>query len=185
MNLGIFGCGKRARGLLRILLGFDRGVELTAVADINPEGVKQELEKMGLSCNTAAFYTSAEEMLDRESLDGVIIGTRCSTHARLACKVIESGVPLFLEKPVGINIDDIKMLQHYHEKYDTPVVVSFPLRLSDLVRLAREIVESNKLGEIQHVQAVNMVARSSIAGIGTNRKQADYGCRRRLTISTT
>jgi predicted dehydrogenase len=37
------------------------------------------------------------------------------------------------------------------------VVVSFPLRLSKIVQLAKEIVDSGKIGRVQHVQAVNNV----------------------------
>lgn len=37
------------------------------------------------------------------------------------------------------------------------MVVSFPLRVTPLVKLAKEIVQSGKLGSIKHVQAVNNV----------------------------
>lgn len=49
------------------------------------------------------YYADAEEMLDREALDAVFIGTRCGLHARYAALVMERGLPLFLEKPVCID----------------------------------------------------------------------------------
>ena len=39
-------------------------------------------------------------MLEREVLDGVMVGTRCSAHAALAAMVIRRGIPMFLEKRV-------------------------------------------------------------------------------------
>ena len=51
---------------------------------------------------STAYYDDADEMLLREELDGVFIGTRCSLHTPYACKVLKLGLPLFLEKPVCI-----------------------------------------------------------------------------------
>ncbi len=57
------------------------------------------------------FYTDADQMLDKEKLDGVMIGTRCSLHAKMAIKVLNRNISLFLEKPIATNMGDLLALR--------------------------------------------------------------------------
>jgi len=49
------------------------------------------------------------------------------------------------------------MLRRGYEQSNGRTVVSFPLRVSGIVRRVKEIVDSGKLGRIEHVQALNYV----------------------------
>jgi len=48
--------------------------------------------------------------MDSEELDGIMIGTRCSLHTKMAVKVLERNIPLFLEKPVAASKETYKYL---------------------------------------------------------------------------
>jgi Predicted dehydrogenases and related proteins len=157
MKMGIIGCGVRISWVVEPILKLGMGAQLTAVADIDLDGTKETLAKKGISTENITFYTDADEMMDKEKLDGVLIGTRCSLHAKMAAKVLARNIPLYLEKPVANNFDDLLMLKNAAEKSKSEVVVSFPLRVTPLVKTAKEIVQSGKLGTIEHVQAVNNV----------------------------
>lgn len=157
MKIGIIGYGERTAGVTDVMLKFDMGVELAAIADINPERAKQKLASRGIAEKNIAFYEDADEMLDKEKLDGILIGTRCSLHTKMAVKVLARDIPLFLEKPVSTNMEDLTLLKKASEESKSEVVVSFPLRVTPLVKLAKEIVQSGKLGTIEHVQAINNV----------------------------
>ena len=157
MKIGIIGYGARIAGITDIILKFGMGVELVSIADINPDRAKQKLVQRGIAENNITFYEDADEMLDKEKLDGVLIGTRCTLHTKMAVKVLARDMPLFLEKPVSTSMEDLMLLKKASEKTKSEVVVSFPLRVTPLVKLAKEIVQSGKLGTIEHVQAVNNV----------------------------
>ncbi len=133
------------------------GVDITAIADPRVEEIKQQLKEAGRDPEKIAFYTDADEMLSKETLDGAMIGTRCSLHASMAVKVIDRGLPLFLEKPIATNMNDLVMLRDAAKRAKSDVVVSFPLRVSPLVKLAKEIVDSGKIGTVEHVEAWNNV----------------------------
>ena len=157
MKIGIIGYGGRISGIVDVILKYDLGTEIAAIADFNIEKVKQALEQKNINAGNISFYKDADEMLDKERLDGVLIGTRCSLHTTMAVKVLKRNIPLFLEKPVATNMEDLLLLKSTSEKSKSEVVVSFPLRVPPLVKLAKEIVLSGKLGTIEHVQAVNNV----------------------------
>ena len=163
MNIGIIGCGLRARVMLKSLFECERDLKLTAIADKDIPRVKEELGsfkqnlKQDFKVEDIMFYENIDEMLEKEKLDGVIIGTRCSTHTDLAIKVMKKQLPLFLEKPVGINIEQLRRLSEAAKDYKSQAVVSFPLRVSPMIELAKEIVVAGTLGSIEQVQAVNNV----------------------------
>lgn len=159
LNVGVIGLGERIttilKGLLPMLQGDGR---LAAIVDTQ---TREELQRrhpdLKEAIGEAHFYDSAEDMLDKEPLDGVVLGTRCSTHARFARLVMDRGIPLFLEKPVATTLEDWRLLRQGYEAHDDQVVVSFPLRTSPIVQRVKEIVDNGVLGTIEHVQALNYV----------------------------
>lgn len=157
MKLGIIGCGNRITGMAKLVLDSAKDIELAAVADIDPEKAIKTLSAKGLWNDNIKAYTDADQMLDQEELDGVMIGTRCSLHSTMGAKVLKRNLPLFLEKPVSTNMDDLLILKKAYEESKSKVVVSFPLRVTPLAKLAKEIIDSGKLGTIEHVQAYNNV----------------------------
>lgn len=160
LNIGIIGYGLRAKGVFSLLyrLEKDAKIRLAAVCDVKPQDqLKAEIEKQEIDISDTRFYTDTDLMLEKEELDGIIIGTRCTLHTPLAVKVLKRGIPLFLEKPVAVTYDDWHLLKKTYEQYGGRVVVSFPLRCTPLVREAKNIIESGDIGPIQHVAAFNYV----------------------------
>ncbi|MEG2354194.1 MAG: Gfo/Idh/MocA family oxidoreductase [Clostridium sp.] len=168
MKIGIIGCGLRARVMLKSLLECERDIKVTAIVDKDIPRVKKELEnfkehiKQKFSTADITFYENEDEMLECEELKGVIIGTRCSTHTDLAIKVMAKQLPLFLEKPVAINEVQLKRLSEAAKNYKSQGVISFPLRVSPMINLAKELIMSGSIGSIEQVQAVNNVPYGNV-----------------------
>lgn len=178
LKIGIIGYGVRMDMLMDNLLSLGREVRIQAVADFDTERVKAlmtkavpeqtrydlELDKIDAklrSCKmdpkSIHFYSDAQEMLDKEQLDGVMIGTKCNTHAALAKLVLDRNIPLFLEKPVGVCQEDLELLKACAKTTKAPVVVSFPLRVTNIIQEAKKILDSGAIGKVDHVQAFNDV----------------------------
>ena len=178
LNLGIIGYGVRMDMLMDPLFSLGKEVRIKAVADFNPERAKalmtknvekakwygMELDKIDANLRecpmdpeSITWYADCEEMMDREQLDGVMIGTNCNTHAALAKKVLDRNIPLFLEKPVGVCQEDLDLLKACDAKNHAPVVVSFPLRATNLVVEVKKLLDAGVIGKVDHVQAFNDV----------------------------
>ncbi|MBP1992409.1 Gfo/Idh/MocA family protein [Paenibacillus eucommiae] len=155
MRLGVIGYGLRIGQVLDELKLVDDGCRVAAITDVRYEEIRDNWT--AVQGEVPACYESPEEMLANERLDGVLIGTRCSLHTEMALKVLPTKLPLFLEKPVATHYEDLLRLKRGFESYPSPVLVSFPLRASPLVSLVKEVLESGKIGTIEHVQAVNNV----------------------------
>lgn len=175
MNIGIIGCGDRAAEVLKAMLDFDMGARIKAITDINIDMARQALAQKGVDGGNISFYTDADEMLDKEMLDGILVGTRCSLHTKMALKVLHRNIPLYLEKPVATNMEDLKLLKKSVSESKSEIVVSFPLRVTPLVKLAKEIVQSGRIGTIEHVQAVNNVPYGGVYFHGWYRDGGETG----------
>ena len=160
LRVGVIGYGNRISSVIRLAERLEPECRIVAITDVRNDEIKKtiaERDDIRETPDEITFYTEPERMLEKETLDGVFIGTRCSLHATMACKVAPTGLPLYLEKPVATTLEDLKGLKAAFEGSSCEVVVSFPLRLSPLVQIAREVIESGRIGTVEQVQAVNNV----------------------------
>lgn len=154
IRLGVIGFGRRMRHMVSVIDRFNAGTRIVALLDPNADALKAEFPD---ALAHATVYDDVERMLDAGGLDGVLIGTRCSLHTPYAAQVLARDLPLFLEKPVAITMEQLTALKAAAERSRSPVVVSFPLRVSALCETARAIIDSGAIGTVEHVQATNNV----------------------------
>ncbi|MBE6567444.1 MAG: Gfo/Idh/MocA family oxidoreductase [Ruminococcaceae bacterium] len=171
LKVGVIGYGGRIRDMLKEFLKTGK-VEVLAVCDVDPAYARKNADENGVG--EYAFYTDAREMLEKEALDGVLVGTRCSLHTEYACLVASYGIPLFLEKPVATTREQEEQLKSilYHSD---KTVVSFPLRVTDIVLRVKEIIESGRIGKLSQVQAVNNVPYGRVYFHGWYRDESETG----------
>lgn len=152
LKIGIIGLGRRGAALIKELPRMPQGATLVAVADPFLTEEKKALRLPDAA--GVAFYTSADDMLNKQDLDAVFVATRCSQHTAMALKVLAKGLPLFLEKPVSVNFDEWRRLSAAANAAKQATMVSFPLRVTAVAQTARRVIDSGQLGPITHVQAV-------------------------------
>ncbi|MFD0712024.1 Gfo/Idh/MocA family protein [Paenibacillus sp. GCM10027626] len=160
MRLGVIGYGERIRHMIGEIIKLHPAAHVAAIVDIRQDVIREERLRNGE--DNVSYFASADEMLQSGKIDAVLIGTRCSLHTTMALKVMKKGLPLFMEKPVATTPEDLHLLKQGYEQTKSGVIVSFPLRLTSLVQLVKEIVDSGKLGTIEHVQAVNNVPYGNV-----------------------
>lgn len=179
IHLGVIGYGVRVDMLMDEFMTLPVDVKIQAICDLHPDrvaalmtkdGTAEELHhyeidkidgmwrKCKMNPEGIHFYNDADEMMDSEQLDGIIVGTNCDTHSYFAEKVLKRGLPLFLEKPVGICREDLALLEKLESAEHAPVVVSFPLRVTRIVQEVKKIIDSGVIGKVDHVQAFNDVS---------------------------
>ena len=86
LKFAVIGYGNRISGIVKKLVNSGEAT-LSAVMDV-PEALdacRAKAEELG--CTDVTYYTNAEELLQKETLDGVLIGTRCSLHTHYATMV--------------------------------------------------------------------------------------------------
>jgi len=92
-NVAFVGCGSHSTNNLYPMLKYSR-CKLVAVCDKQEQLARRNAEIYG-----GKAYADVDKMLASEKLDGVLIVGPAEMHYELGKKVLERGVPLFIEKP--------------------------------------------------------------------------------------
>ncbi len=158
IRLAVIGLGARAAGLVGEMRRIEPEVKLAAVVDVDREAVARRCKKLEIDADEVKQLDSVKSLIeDADQYDALLIGTRCDTHAPLAVEVAQTGLPLLLEKPVAVTVEQLNALHAAYKDSPMKVVVSFPLRYTPLFLSAWNIVRSGRLGTINQIQAVNNV----------------------------
>ncbi len=105
-TVGFIGSGNYAMGVL-IPAFKTAGARLVAVASSAGVTGLQAARKFGFEKTT----TDPAVILDDPAIDAVVIATRHDSHASLACKVIDAGKHLFMEKPLALTRDELSRIE--------------------------------------------------------------------------
>ena len=128
-----------------------QNVVLAAVCDIVKEKADLFAEKYG-----ATKYYDYRDMLEKESLDAVIIAVPHYDHTPISIDAFEKGINVLCEKPLAVHVNDAKKsVNAYKEakaKNDKLVfAMMFQERTYAHYRKIKEILESGRLGKLIRV----------------------------------
>lgn len=160
-KLGVIGLGGRISsdgGVLWNFFQYCNEFCVTAIADPDSAGVKKKVQAHpAYYSQTLQIFDDADEMLDQADVDGILIGTRDNLHTEMAIKAMRKKVPIFLEKPISTTIEDALRLKEAMDTYHPKVLVSFPLRYSDITTEVKKIIDAGTIGEVLQVEAFDDV----------------------------
>jgi predicted dehydrogenase/threonine dehydrogenase-like Zn-dependent dehydrogenase len=101
---GFIGAGNYASSMLLPHLAKLDSVRLAHVATTRSLSAVNAQRRFGF----ATASTTAEAVLEDKSLDAIFIVTRHATHADLVCRALETGKPVFVEKPLALTGDELQ-----------------------------------------------------------------------------
>ena len=107
MKIGIVGLGKfNQRVHAPALLKYSEAVSPLefVLCDPNKANVKKWIENFG----EFICYSNTEDMISKESLDAAYVTVRPSDCLKAVIPFLNAGIPLFTEKPPGMNSDETK-----------------------------------------------------------------------------
>lgn len=81
-------------------------------------------------------FSSLDEALSKQSVDGVVIATTTASHAVIAHDVIERGIPVMVEKPITDELEETKRILEFAGSRNVPIMCGFVERFNPAVRTA-------------------------------------------------
>lgn len=118
--------------------------DITAVCDIIAENAQKKAEQFGVN-----WYTSADDLLEKEKLDAVFLCVPPFAHGDLEEKIASRGIHLMIEKPVGLDLETVR--RKSKAIHDSGVIcgVGYCLRYLDTVRKAKEYLKDKTIAMIR------------------------------------
>ncbi len=151
MKIGAVGFGNRIAHVFYELKQINKDAEMVAFVDPQPIGKKFAIEKNILPLTE---YNSLDEMLHKEKLDLLMVGSPNHLHIEHIQKGLESGVKIFSEKPIVANEEQTWKLSKLIKEYGKEnILVGLVLRYSKHARSLRELINKDTLGKIISLEA--------------------------------
>ena len=138
-KVAVVGCGTISPNHLSSIAALDN-VKVVALCDTKPEKAEDKKIEFGLD---AKIYTDYYEMLETEELDAVHIATPHYLHAPMTIAAFKKDIDVFLEKPMCINIEQIKEMLEAEKNSKARACVCFQNRFNPSTLTAKSIVEED------------------------------------------
>ncbi|HEX2035595.1 MAG TPA: Gfo/Idh/MocA family oxidoreductase [Chloroflexota bacterium] len=142
LHLGFIGCGGNARGHMR-RLGQLEGVQIVAVCDVQPALAEQAASQTG-----GQPYTDFRRLLDHGGLDAVYLSIPVFAHGDPEMAAVERGLPMFVEKPVAIDMGTAAQIDAAVARAGLLTCVGYQLRYCGSTDIARECLDAPEAGPI-------------------------------------
>ncbi|HVY99147.1 MAG TPA: Gfo/Idh/MocA family oxidoreductase [Dongiaceae bacterium] len=135
-RIAVAGAGAFGLEHLRRLAAM-QGVEIAGVAEKHPDAARDALARLGIT-QVAADVRA----LIADKPDGIVIATPGRTHVRLAAETLAAGIPVLVEKPVGMNAAEARSLAEAERRSGAFVLPGHVTRFSRHHRMLHEIARS-------------------------------------------
>ena len=145
LRVAIIGTGSRGTGCFGKILSGRKDVEIAALCDPNPVRMRGAAKILGITPN---FYTTMEEMSQKETLDGVIITSPDAFHHDCAIAALNLGWNVLIDKPLATNVKDGKEIIELAKKVGKTVMIGFNLRHHAVLKRLKEIIDAGTLGKV-------------------------------------
>jgi myo-inositol 2-dehydrogenase / D-chiro-inositol 1-dehydrogenase len=140
-RFGLIGAGRMGRNHVRALAS-SALAQVTAAADPSEEALRA-LDVAGVST-----YPDLDTMLQGAAIDGVLICVPTTLHAITLRRVIEAGLPILAEKPLGLNSLEAREVAELAAAAGVPLQVGFWRRFVPMLAELRERIQSGELGRL-------------------------------------
>jgi predicted dehydrogenase len=156
LRIGLIGCGFMGRthsnGYNRIKNFFPELAYqpvLKAVCARNEEKVKAFAAQWGYE----SWETDWKALIARDDIDAIDICTPNDSHAEIAIAAAAKGKMILCEKPLSRTLEEGQKMVDAVEKAKVANTIWYNYRRLPAVTLAKQIIESGKLGKIFHYRA--------------------------------
>lgn len=139
LKVGLVGVGGISGAHIPAWLGME-DAKLVAICDIRPEMMEKH--------ENINKYTDFDDMLANEELDIVDICLPTYLHADFAIKAMEKGIHVLCEKPISLNVEDVKRVYETAEKNNVKFMVAQVLRFWREYEFVKEAYESGRYGKL-------------------------------------
>lgn len=147
VRLGIIGLGNMGTAHCKSLAKLP-GLELAAVADVDPDRVTRAAERFG-----ARGFTDPKALLRSGASEAVLVATPHFDHVPLGVSALQRGLHLLVEKPIAVHKADAQKLLRAHLGREAQIFAAmFNQRRDPAHRALKDLIDGGALGEIRRIQ---------------------------------
>ncbi|HEX2394733.1 MAG TPA: Gfo/Idh/MocA family oxidoreductase, partial [Bacteroidales bacterium] len=144
INWGIIGCGNVTE--LKSGPAFNKIPGSRVVGVMRRDGVKAA--DYARRHNVDFWYTDADELIGNPEINAVYIATPPASHTDYAIRVLKSGKPVYVEKPMAASYADCIKMKEASDTAGLPLFVAYYRRFLPYFIKIKEILSCKLLGKL-------------------------------------
>jgi predicted dehydrogenase len=125
--------------------------DIVAIADVDRQIAEKAREQFG---GKAALYEDYRELLARDDIDVVTIGSPDHWHAKMLIDACRAGKDVYCEKPLTLTVDEGRHVLRAVEETKRVVQIGTWQRSDHNFRLGCELVRAGRIGRLERVTVV-------------------------------
>ncbi|CAA9589987.1 MAG: GH109, partial [uncultured Thermomicrobiales bacterium] len=137
VRVGVVGAGNIVQRLHLPVLRQLEGVELAALAEANPERLRECVATFGIGRG----HTDYREMLDGGDLDAVLVAVPNALHGPVTIAALEAGCHVLVEKPMATSGDEAARMVGVARERERILSINLPRRFSAYYGAARALLQ--------------------------------------------
>ena len=149
-RIGVVGTGWWATRAHLPAIVANPDADLVAIAD----PIEEKRDRAASVFHPERTYCDHREMLENETLDGVVVAVPHMAHYEVAKDALEAGAHLMLEKPMVVESRHADLLLRASTARSLEIVVGYPWHYSGQVLAVRDWIASGEIGELLYVHSL-------------------------------
>lgn len=152
-NVGSIGVGGRGSGLMHAAAGCPN-VKIVGVCDVFQDRRQNYAAAFNkrYGGEVCTPYRDLREMLARDDIDAVTIGTPDHWHVPAALMAVRSGKDVYVEKPLGMSVEQNLAIRSEVQRYGRVFQYGTQQRSMAHIRFGCELVRNGRIGKILEVE---------------------------------
>lgn len=143
LRIGVLGCGRIGRMHAELIAGRVEGLTLGAVFDVVGDAAVDTAARFG-----GRVAESPEALIEGDDVDAVAICSSTDTHIDLLVAAAAAGKPVFIEKPLSLDLTEVDRGVRVVDAAGIPVQVGFNRRFDPSHRAVRDRVQRGDVGDV-------------------------------------
>jgi predicted dehydrogenase len=126
-----------------------QAVELVGIAEPDKSIFDRYAAKFNL--DPKLYHADLDELLTAAKPQAVLVYTNTHDHVRAVEICAKHKIPVMMEKPLAISIDDARVIERAAKSANIPVLVNYETTWYRSNRAAYDLVHENKIGPVRKV----------------------------------
>jgi predicted dehydrogenase len=147
-GVAVFGIGWVATEHIKAFVN-NPHMEIRALASRRRESAQKAKDQLGLDCDILDSY---DDLVQSDDIDVIDICSPNALHAEEAIAAAEAGKHVVIEKPIAMNLDELRAVKQAVVEAKVKSQVGFISRWNPHVQSIRSMIERGGLGEIFFVE---------------------------------
>jgi len=124
-------------------------IQIVGVAEADSKLTEFYESKFSLPHNI--FFATVDEMIEKTKPQAVLVYTNTFDHRSVVEACAHHGVPVMMEKPLAVSLEDARAMQAAAKRGNIQVLVNYETTWYRSNRAAYDLVHENAIGEIRKV----------------------------------